>query len=157
MTPNINSSFLRDRVWVARTSSSTSTRTYWRVRGWLSRWRMVVISASLMRLSWQSITLFRMVLRPPLLATTSGFFSATEETPDSGNYTEHCRLLHQNIPINSIKVQVCLQSHTLAWTKSIQQASEKPGPHLAHRRWRWLHGPCGLSPVFHRFPQQWES
>lgn len=60
------------------TSSSTSTRMYWRVRGWLSKWRMVVISASLMRLSWQSITLFRMVLRPPRLATTSGFFRAAE-------------------------------------------------------------------------------
>lgn len=31
-----------------------------------------------MRLSWQSITLFRMVLRPPRLATTSGFFRAAE-------------------------------------------------------------------------------
>lgn len=35
----------------AQTSNSTSTRTYWRVRGWLSKWRIVVISASLMRLS----------------------------------------------------------------------------------------------------------
>ena len=34
------------------------------------------MSASLMRLSWQSMTFFRMVLRPPRLATTSGFFSA---------------------------------------------------------------------------------
>lgn len=62
-----------------RTSSSTSTRTYCRVRGWLSRWRTVVISASLMRLSWQSMTLFRMVLRPPRMATTSGFFRAEVE------------------------------------------------------------------------------
>lgn len=61
-----------------RTSSSTSVRTYCRVHGWLSRWRMVVISASLMRLSWQSITLFKIVLRPPRLATTSGFFKATK-------------------------------------------------------------------------------
>lgn len=58
------------------TSSSMSTRTYWRVRGWFSKWSTVVISASLMRLSWQSITLFKMVLRPPRLATTSGFFRA---------------------------------------------------------------------------------
>lgn len=35
-----------------------------------------MISASLMRLSWQSMTLFRMVLRPPRMATTSGFFRA---------------------------------------------------------------------------------
>lgn len=38
-----------------------------------------MISASLMRLSWQSMTLFRMVLRPPRMATTSGFFRAEEE------------------------------------------------------------------------------
>lgn len=62
-------------MWVC-TSSSMSTRTYWRVRGWFSKWSTVVISASLIRLSWQSITLFKMVLRPPRLATTSGFFRA---------------------------------------------------------------------------------
>lgn len=38
-----------------------------------------MISASLMRLSWQSMTLFRMVLRPPRMATTSGFFRAEGE------------------------------------------------------------------------------
>lgn len=65
-----------NRILAVHTSSSTSTRTYWRVNGWLSRWRTVVIRASLMRLSWQSSTLFRIVLRPPRLATTSGFFSA---------------------------------------------------------------------------------
>lgn len=65
------------------TSSSTSERTYWRVWGWLSRCRMVVIRASLMRLSWQSITFFRMVLRPPLRATISGFFSAVQMWPNT--------------------------------------------------------------------------
>ena len=39
---------------------------------------MVVISASLMRLSRQSMTLLRIVLRPPRLATTSGFFRAAD-------------------------------------------------------------------------------
>lgn len=72
-------SFIYNRTLWAHTSSSTSTRTYWRVHGWLSRWRTVVIRASLMRLSWQSSTLFRIVPRPPRLATTSGFFSAAEQ------------------------------------------------------------------------------
>lgn len=70
--------FIYNRTLRVHTSSSTSTRTYWRVHGWLSRWRTVVIRASLMRLSWQSSTLFRIVPRPPRLATTSGFFSAAE-------------------------------------------------------------------------------
>lgn len=78
------------------TSNSTSTRTYWRVRGWLSRWRTVVIRASLMRLSWQSITLFRIVLRPPRLATTSGFFRAKGAGSRGRHMTQsfslpHCR------------------------------------------------------------------
>lgn len=80
------------------TSSSTSERTYCRVCGWLSRCRMVVIRASLIRLSWQSITFFRMVLRPPLLATISGFSSAARTNMDmcEVNICIH-RLIHYRV------------------------------------------------------------
>ena len=115
---------------VVSTSSSTSECTYWRVCGWLRRCRMVVMSASLMRLSWQSITFFRMVLRPRLWATTTGFFTAAEQMNHTGfNHTTY-----------SIDKCVCLLV-----------------TYQVHRWWRYRREPCGLAPVAHRCPRQWGS
>lgn len=62
---------------------------------------MVVIRASLIRLSWQSITFFKMVLRPPLLATISGFSSAVRTNMDMHEVNIYIhRLIHYRVLSN---------------------------------------------------------